>query len=112
MPASQVLRTVSLADIARVPETNLLKAPSGGSNAQVLRAFASKRQKMRAIHTVEPPHTSAEGQRSVVLGHRFMVRRSRDMALLLGISSAAVAASRSHADEDAPYNPPLRKERQ
>jgi hypothetical protein len=58
---------------------------------------------MRAIHTMDPTPTAGviEGQRSVVLGHRFMVRRSRDIALLLGISSAAVAASRPRADEDA-----------
>jgi len=58
---------------------------------------------MRAIQTMELPQTPSafEGQRSVVLGHRFMVRRSRDLALLLGISSAAVAASRPRADEDA-----------
>jgi hypothetical protein len=56
---------------------------------------------MRAIQTIDPPQTSVlEGHRSVVLGHRFMVRRSRDLALLLGISSAAVAASRPRADED------------
>ena len=97
------LRTVRFADHRHGFLRNLLNAPFGGSNAQVLRAFASKKQKMRAIEPMEPPRTAGviEGQRAVVLGHRFMVRRSRDLALLLGISSAAVAASRPRADEDA-----------